>query len=409
MQCVDICHNVLMAAAAVPSTRSSRWTAACRVCRVKRLAALCANYDGVIAAGVYMTLRTPGSGGSGSAAASDGAAMHDMNSSGADGGGEAAAGGGGAATTSARESAGEGGEDAALAGGGATAAITRKLRSGGGGGDGSSSSSSDMQPVGRDGGVSGGGTVSSERGGRRRLLDRSGQVGRAVLQAGKAAAAEPGDALEQAVHRLSRLHAKLEAEGEGASWVNVWLPAGCPLGVQQDIWLSLKPCGSSGWASPQVLEQGRQQASKHPSPGVSQKTCEPCAGRCQLDMALYSEDHPAGDTEPVYPINAVRNRALQMVETQVGGASRHTAKELKIAHVRLRPGRQGMHPHMCITMAAAACACVLWLPVNDDVGVTKHAPHQVVPLASSIAQSAVLGKTVRRGSDPPSAADAPTP
>jgi hypothetical protein len=41
-----------------------------------------------------------------------------------------------------------------------------------------------------------------------------------------------------------------------------------------------------------------------------------CAGRCQLDMALYSEDHPDGATEPVYPINAVRNRALQMVETQ---------------------------------------------------------------------------------------------
>ena len=34
-------------------------------------------------------------------------------------------------------------------------------------------------------------------------------------------------------------------------------------------------------------------------------------------MALYSEDHPAGEQEPVYPINAVRNRALQMVETQV--------------------------------------------------------------------------------------------
>ncbi len=40
--------------------------------------------------------------------------------------------------------------------------------------------------------------------------------------------------------------------------------------------------------------------------------CSLCchAGNCQLDMALYT------DYAAVYPINAVRNRALERVDTQ---------------------------------------------------------------------------------------------
>lgn len=34
-------------------------------------------------------------------------------------------------------------------------------------------------------------------------------------------------------------------------------------------------------------------------------------------MELYTEEYPAGAGEPIYPINAVRNRALQIVATQV--------------------------------------------------------------------------------------------
>jgi hypothetical protein len=74
-------------------------------------------------------------------------------------------------------------------------------------------------------------------------------------------------------------------------------------------------------------------------------------------MALYSEDHRDGDTEPVYPINAVRNRALQMVETQVGRFCHCAAEDIKIAHFHRWPGCHGMHPHLCIALATAGSAC----------------------------------------------------
>ena len=164
------------------------------VCRVKRLAALCANYDGVIAAGIYMTLKTPGSS-SGSAAASEGEALHDMVSS-----DQLAAGAGAGDSTG--EAAVDEAKDAALAGGGATAAITRRLQSiGRNGGSSSGGSGSGGQPVESD---------SSVRGGSR--LDGSWQLARGVLQADDAAA-DPGAVVEQAVHKLNRLHAKMEAEG----------------------------------------------------------------------------------------------------------------------------------------------------------------------------------------------------
>jgi hypothetical protein len=200
------CHDVLIGCSGY--TRFRILMAVCLVRRVKRLAALCTNYDGVIAAGVYMTLKTPGSSSGSAAAASGDAASRDMDSSGADSGDGPAAGAAGGSTGTG-ESADEDGEDAALAGGGATAAITRQLRSIGGVSSSSSSSSSDAQQV----GVGVGGGLDAARGGRRQLLYGSGQVGRAVLQAGEAAAADPDGAVQQAVHRLNRLHAKMEAEG----------------------------------------------------------------------------------------------------------------------------------------------------------------------------------------------------
>lgn len=183
---------------AAPMTAASESAAAnappSPLCRVKRLAALCANYDGVIAAGVYMTLKTPGSG-SGSAAASGSAASHDMDASGEG----PAAGAGGADSTG--ESAVGDAEDAALAGGGATAAITRRLQ---------------RRAVGRSGGDGGGGGSDAMGGNDRQLGDGSGKLARGVLQADEAAA-DPGAAVQQAVHKLNRLHAKLEAEGAQCS------------------------------------------------------------------------------------------------------------------------------------------------------------------------------------------------
>lgn len=43
------------------------------------------------------------------------------------------------------------------------------------------------------------------------------------------------------------------------------------------------------------------------------------AGRCQLQLALYAEDLAAEDPAPLvtYPLNALRNRALQMATTEV--------------------------------------------------------------------------------------------
>ena len=184
------------------------------VCRVKRLAALCANYDGVIAAGVYMTLKTPSSG-SGSAAAAEAAGLPDMDSSGADSSDRLAVAAGTGAGDSTGESAVDEAEDAALAGGGATAAITRRLQSNSravsssGGGSGSG-----IHPVGSDSGSSGASPLTVGGSGRQ-LAYVSGKATRAVLQADEAAAAEPDAALKQAVHRLNRLHDKMEAEGAG--------------------------------------------------------------------------------------------------------------------------------------------------------------------------------------------------
>ena len=79
-------------------------------------------------------------------------------------------------------------------------------------------------------------------------------------------------------------------------------------------------------------------------------------------MALYSEDHVAGEQEPVYPINAVRNRALQMVETQV----RQPMPRSNLLQMGVHTVQQsiiwGTLPFLCMihpaaTAARAACPC----------------------------------------------------
>ena len=42
-----------------------------------------------------------------------------------------------------------------------------------------------------------------------------------------------------------------------------------------------------------------------------------CSGRCQLDMAAYTEIVDGRRLDYLYPINALRNRALMLAETEV--------------------------------------------------------------------------------------------
>lgn len=72
------------------------------------------------------------------------------------------------------------------------------------------------------------------------------------------------------------------------------------------------------------------------------------AGRCQLDMGLYSEEYSAGAQEPVYPINAVRNRALQMVQTKVSSTVLriHVAEQLLPSRGRGSGARPVLSPRL---------------------------------------------------------------
>ena len=112
--------------------------------------------------------------------------------------------------------------------------------------------------------------------------------------------------------------------------------------------------GSLGSAGGKAAGKKARPPCREPSTG--------CAGRCQLDMALYSEDHVAGGQEPVYPINAVRNRALQMVQTQV----RRPTPRPNVLQMGVHTAQQsiiwGALPVSCIlhpaaTPARAACPC----------------------------------------------------
>lgn len=51
------------------------------------------------------------------------------------------------------------------------------------------------------------------------------------------------------------------------------------------------------------------------------------AGKCQLQLALFTEEQAADNPDAVYPINALRNRGIQLAVTEVR-LNKHLSKRV---------------------------------------------------------------------------------
>lgn len=113
----------------------------------------------------------------------------------------------------------------------------------------------------------------------------------------------------------------------------------------------------------------------------------PPAGACQLRLALYTEEHEDAAAAGLYPFNAVRNRALQMVTTEVGndgGAGCSCTYSSKCAY--------------CGSLAATACGGIA-APGFGDQAVPAYACQAVLLLDTDLLVSREFAEEVggRRG------------